>query len=113
MFFGLVTACRLADAPTRISPSSAYATIDGEIRAVDRFGIDFRTYSSPPKGLLEARVNVLDARQRQQTLAAVAAVVQLIVTLFIMISYSPVIAAVFLATTPEGTSLPSTSATRL
>ncbi|MCW2801728.1 MAG: hypothetical protein JWQ70_3200 [Aeromicrobium sp.] len=58
----------------------AYATIDGEIRAVDRFGIDFRTYSSPPKSLLEVRVNVLDARQRQQTLAAVAAVVNLIDT---------------------------------
>jgi cell division protein FtsQ len=58
----------------------AYATIAGEIRAVDRFGIDFRTYSSPPKGLLEAHVSVIDARQRQQTLAAVAAVVNLIET---------------------------------
>ncbi len=58
----------------------AYADIGGEIRAIDRFGIDFRTYSSPPKGLLEARVNVLDARQRQQTLASVAAVVNLIET---------------------------------
>lgn len=58
----------------------AYARIDGEIRAVDRFGIDFRTYSSPPKGLLEVRVNVFDARQRQQTLVAVAAVVNLIDT---------------------------------
>jgi cell division protein FtsQ len=58
----------------------AYATIDGEIRAVDRFGIDFRTYSSPPKGLLQAQVNVIDPRQRQQTLEAVAAVVSLIET---------------------------------
>ncbi|MDX6278918.1 MAG: cell division protein FtsQ [Nocardioidaceae bacterium] len=58
----------------------AYATIDGEIRAVDRYGIDFRTYSKPPKGLLEVRVNVFDARRRQQTLAAVAAVVNLIDT---------------------------------
>jgi len=58
----------------------AYATIDGEIRGVDRFGIDFRSYSSPPKDLLEVRVNVFDARKRQQTLAAVAAVVNLIDT---------------------------------
>ncbi len=58
----------------------AYATIDGQVRAVDRFGIDFRTYASPPKGLLELRVSVGDARQRQQTLAAVAAVVNLIDT---------------------------------
>lgn len=58
----------------------AYATIDGEIRAVDRFGIDFRTYPSPPKNLLEAKVTVFDARRRQQTLAAVAAVVSLMDT---------------------------------
>lgn len=58
----------------------AYATIDGEIRAVDRFGIDFRTYSTPPKGLLEVRVSVFEPRPRQQTLAAVAAVVNLIDT---------------------------------
>jgi cell division protein FtsQ len=58
----------------------AYARIDGEIRTIDRFGIDFRTYSTPPKGLLEVRVNVFDARQRQQTLGAVAAVVNLIDT---------------------------------
>jgi cell division protein FtsQ len=58
----------------------AYATIDSQIRAVDRFGIDFQTYSSPPKGLIEVRVDVADPRQRQQTLAAVAAVVSLIDT---------------------------------
>lgn len=58
----------------------AYAVIDGEIRAIDRFGIDFRTYPSAPKSLLEARVDVAGARQRQQTLAAVAAVVNLIDT---------------------------------
>ncbi|MCW2752465.1 MAG: hypothetical protein JWR83_3575 [Aeromicrobium sp.] len=58
----------------------AYATIDGEIRAVDRFGIDFRTYASPPKGLMDVRIDVPDSRQRQQTLAAIAAVVSLIDT---------------------------------
>jgi hypothetical protein len=37
VFFALVTACRLAGAPTRISPSSMYATIEGVVRAP--FGI--------------------------------------------------------------------------
>lgn len=56
----------------------AWIAIGGRIRALDRDGIDFRTYARPPKGLLEVKVTALGSRQRQQTLEAVAAVVQLI-----------------------------------
>src|SRR5579864_5462363 len=45
VFFALVTACRLAGAPTRISPSSAYATTDGVVRAPSEFSI---TLGRPP-----------------------------------------------------------------
>ena len=41
MFFGLVTAWRLAEAPTRISPPSWYAMIDGVVRAPSLFSITF------------------------------------------------------------------------
>ena len=41
VFFALVTACRLADAPTRISPSSWYATTEGVVRAPSEFSITF------------------------------------------------------------------------
>jgi cell division protein FtsQ len=56
----------------------AWITVGGVIRGLDRYGIDFRTYDKAPNGLLEAEVTVTDARQRQQTLEAVAAVVRLI-----------------------------------
>src|ERR1700712_3076815 len=39
VFFGLVTAWRLAEAPTRISPPSWYATIEGVVRAPSLFSI--------------------------------------------------------------------------
>jgi hypothetical protein len=42
VFFALVTACRFAGAPTRISPSSAYATTDGVVRAPFRVLDDLR-----------------------------------------------------------------------
>src|SRR5882672_9879609 len=45
VFFGLVTACRLAGAPTRTSPSSMYATIEGVVRAPSEFSI---TLGLPP-----------------------------------------------------------------
>ena len=45
VFFALVTACRLAGAPTRISPSSMYATIEGVVRAPSEFSI---TLGWPP-----------------------------------------------------------------
>src|SRR3569623_970113 len=41
VFFALVTACRFADAPTRISPSSWYATIEGVVRAPSLFSMTF------------------------------------------------------------------------
>ena len=56
----------------------AWLTVGGAIRALDRYGIDFRTYDKAPEGLLEAEVTATEPRQRQQTLEAVAAVVQLI-----------------------------------
>jgi cell division protein FtsQ len=56
----------------------AWITVGDTIRGIDRYGIDFRTYDKAPKGLLETDVTVTDPRRRQQTLAAVAAVVQLI-----------------------------------
>ncbi|WP_332664442.1 cell division protein FtsQ/DivIB [Aeromicrobium sp.] len=56
----------------------AWLTVGGQIRGLDRYGIDFRTYDKAPKGLLEAEVTATDPRRRQQTLEAVAAVVQLI-----------------------------------
>ncbi len=54
----------------------AFASLGGEIRGIDRYGIAFRTFDSAPKDLIEVRVSVADPRQRQQTLAAVASVVQ-------------------------------------
>jgi cell division protein FtsQ len=54
----------------------AWITVGGVIRGLDRYGIDFRTYEKAPKGLLEAEVTTTNPRRRQQTLEAVAAVVQ-------------------------------------
>ena len=45
VFFALVTAWRLADAPTRTSPSSAKATTEGVVRAPSEFSI---TLGLPP-----------------------------------------------------------------
>lgn len=56
----------------------AWVSVGGAIRGLDRFGVDFRTYAKAPKGLFEVQVTVTGSRQRQQTLEAVAAVVQLI-----------------------------------
>lgn len=54
----------------------AWVSVGGVVRGLDRYGIDFRSYAKAPKGLLEAKVTAIDSRQRQQTLEAVAAVVQ-------------------------------------
>ncbi|MEV7396104.1 FtsQ-type POTRA domain-containing protein [Aeromicrobium sp. NPDC092404] len=56
----------------------AWLTVGGVIRGLDRYGIAFRTYAKPPKGLLEAEVTATAPRLRQQTLESVAAVVRLI-----------------------------------
>src|SRR5207248_11443860 len=45
VFFAFVTAWRFAEAPTRISPSSAYATIEGVVREPSEFSI---TLGLPP-----------------------------------------------------------------
>jgi cell division protein FtsQ len=58
--------------------SVVWARLDGQIRGVDRNGIAFRSYSSPPKGLLEATIDVTDARDRLQTAESLASVVALI-----------------------------------
>lgn len=56
-----------------------WATFNGEVRGIDRNGIAFRSYGTPPDGLLEAKIDVTEARARLQTSEAVAAVVVLIV----------------------------------
>lgn len=56
----------------------AWITVGGVIRGLDRYGIDFRTYTKVPKGLLEVQVEATEPRQRQQTLEAVASVIQVI-----------------------------------
>lgn len=58
--------------------SVVWARIDGQIRGIDRNGIAFRSYDSPPKGLLEATIDVTDARDRLQTSESLASVVALI-----------------------------------
>ncbi|AXT84737.1 hypothetical protein C6I20_05700 [Aeromicrobium sp. A1-2] len=56
----------------------AWIAVGGAIRGLDRDGIDFRTYDKAPKGLIEATVTETDTRGRQQTLEAVASVVEVI-----------------------------------
>ena len=50
------------------------------IRALDRYGVDFRSLRSEPKNLVEVRVETLDARIRQQALVSAAAVLELLRT---------------------------------
>ena len=50
------------------------------IRALDRYGVDFRSLRSEPKNLVEVRVETLDARMRQQALVSAAAVLELLRT---------------------------------
>ena len=50
------------------------------IRALDRYGVDFRSLRSEPKNLVEVRVETLDPRKRQQALVSAAAVLDLIRT---------------------------------
>ena len=51
-----------------------------EIRGVDRYGIDFRTFEKAPKGLYELRLDISDSDGRQRALEGAASVVQTIRT---------------------------------
>lgn len=53
----------------------AWTRVDGRIRALDRFGVDFRTLSKEPKGLVEVATTATEPRQRQLALVAAASVV--------------------------------------
>jgi cell division protein FtsQ len=52
----------------------AWVTSGVTIRAVDRYGVDFRTLRKEPKDLVEVQVETLDSRRRQQALESSAAV---------------------------------------
>lgn len=52
-----------------------WTRINGQVRGVDRNGIAYRSYASPPDDLIEATIESTDPRGRLQTSAAVAAVV--------------------------------------
>lgn len=52
----------------------------GSIRALDRYGIDFRSLRSEPDDLVEVRVETATARKRQQALEGAAAVLELLRT---------------------------------
>ncbi len=53
----------------------AWTRVDGDVRALDRFGIDYRTLRQPPRGLVEVSTSATDPRQRQLAVVAAAAVV--------------------------------------
>lgn len=55
-----------------------WMTVGGRIRGIDRHGVDYRSYSSAPKSLLEAKITATEPRDRQQASEAVVAVVDLI-----------------------------------
>jgi cell division protein FtsQ len=52
----------------------------GAIRALDRYGVDFRSLRTEPKHLTEVRVETATARKRQQALEGAAAVLELLRT---------------------------------
>jgi cell division protein FtsQ len=52
----------------------------GAIRALDRYGVDFRSLRSEPDHLVEVRVETVTARKRQQALEGAAAVLELLRT---------------------------------
>jgi len=58
--------------------SVVWSTINGRIRGIDRNGIAYRAYSSAPKDLLEATIDIADTSDRLQTSQAVAEVILLI-----------------------------------
>lgn len=56
----------------------AWINVGGTIRGLDRFGIEFRSYSSPPKGLFEIRVSALTIANRQDSLVEASRVIGII-----------------------------------
>ncbi len=52
----------------------------GVIRALDRYGVDFRSFSKEPKNLVEVVVETYNARKRQQALESSTAVIELLRT---------------------------------
>ena len=50
------------------------------IRALDRYGVDFRSLRTEPKNLVEVQVETLDSRKRQQALVSAATVLELLRT---------------------------------
>lgn len=57
-----------------------WSRVGQRIRGIDREGIAFRSYRKAPKGLVEAKVSVVDSDQRLETTQSVAAVMDLIAT---------------------------------
>lgn len=53
----------------------AWIRVDGAVRALDRFGVDFRTLSKAPKDLVEVSTTATEPRQRQLAVVAAASVV--------------------------------------
>jgi len=54
----------------------AWVTSGVTIRALDRYGVDFRTLRKEPKDLVEVQVETFDSRRRQQALESSAAVLE-------------------------------------
>ena len=55
----------------------AWVYSGGDIRALDRYGVDFRSLRTEPKDLIEVQVETVVARQRQQGLESATAVLEL------------------------------------
>jgi cell division protein FtsQ len=53
----------------------AWTRVDGDVRLLDRFGVDFRTVAKAPKGLVEVSTTATEPRQRQLAVVAAASVV--------------------------------------
>lgn len=56
----------------------AWITESGKIRGLDRFGVEFRTFTKPPAGLVEVRVDASDSTKRQGALVEAAMVLGII-----------------------------------
>jgi cell division protein FtsQ len=52
----------------------AWVRLDGRMRAIDRYGVDFKTYEREPRSIVEVRFPFLEARRLQQSLASAGSV---------------------------------------